>query len=61
MNVCHAKALHKDDEGLISSINQNLCVGCNLCVENCPNNVFESHPRKIYYDASIGKKKTLEA
>ena len=59
-DLCHPKAITRNDEGLVASIDSYLCIGCNLCNENCPNGVFDSQPRKIYYDASIGKKRELE-
>jgi len=56
LQTCYAKAIDKKPGNQITSIEQEKCIGCNLCVERCPNGVFESTPRKIYYDAAIGKK-----
>ena len=59
-NLCYPKAITKNEEGLVTSIDSYDHIGCNLYVENCPTGVFDSQPRKIYYDASIRKKKELK-
>jgi Pyruvate/2-oxoacid:ferredoxin oxidoreductase delta subunit len=54
--TCHAKAITKPPKMPVQKIDPMICKGCNLCVERCPYNVFESRPRKLYYDAMLGKK-----
>ncbi|MHA1971439.1 MAG: 4Fe-4S dicluster domain-containing protein [Candidatus Hodarchaeales archaeon] len=55
-DTCYAKAIIKSKEGYTIAVDQDKCIGCNLCVERCPRGVFTSKPRKVYYDAAIGKK-----
>lgn len=33
--------IEKSSEGNTISVNKNYCKGCEICVENCPVNVFE--------------------
>ncbi|MHA2291122.1 MAG: 4Fe-4S binding protein [Candidatus Hodarchaeales archaeon] len=60
LNTCYSKAIVKEKGHQVAKVDQEKCIGCNLCVERCPYGVFESTPRKIYYDAAIGKKVELE-
>jgi len=60
LETCYANAIVKKEKEKVLKVDENKCIGCHLCVENCPRGVFESVPRKIYYDAAIGKiKKTF--
>lgn len=56
LQTCHANAIIKEKRRRVLQINQQKCIGCHLCIENCPYDVFESIPRRVYYDATIGKK-----
>lgn len=60
LTTCYSKAIVKEKGQKVTKVDQEKCIGCNLCVERCPYGVFESTPRKIYYDAAIGKKVELE-
>ncbi len=54
--ICYAKAIEKEKGQQVIAVNQEKCIGCNLCIEKCPYGVFDQQPRKVYYDATIGKK-----
>lgn len=60
VQMCHAKAIKRPAKGQVVKVNENKCIGCNICIKNCPYGVFEAIPRKIYYDAIIGKKVKLK-
>lgn len=56
LETCYPKAIVKKEKEKILKVDENKCIGCHLCVENCPRGVFQSIPRKVYYDAAVGKK-----
>lgn len=43
MNVCPAKAIQKDENGIIC-IDADRCVGCGLCSEHCPIDMVRLDP-----------------
>jgi Fe-S-cluster-containing dehydrogenase component len=49
MNVCPAGAIYKDKYGYVL-IDQNLCIGCKLCVQWCPLGMckFDESLKKAY-------------
>ncbi len=44
-NVCHAKAILKPEGHQVTSVDQDKCIGCNLCIEKCPYTVCDQRPR----------------
>ncbi|TFF98914.1 MAG: hypothetical protein EU541_06355 [Promethearchaeota archaeon] len=55
LETCYPKAIVKDEKEKIIKVDQTKCIGCHLCIENCPKGVFEFEPRRIYYDVITGK------
>lgn len=43
MNVCPVKAIMRNDMGIVL-IDEEKCIGCNLCVEFCPENLVSMDP-----------------
>lgn len=58
VNFCHKKALTLDDESG-PQLDEEKCLGCGLCVENCPHDVFDLIPREVIFDRQIGKQVDL--
>jgi len=69
--VCPNSVFSVDDSGRVYVLNDLACVGCRICVENCPNNVIHIRPaeperfsrglwtyqtiEEIHYKAETGK------
>ncbi|MFX0185413.1 MAG: 4Fe-4S binding protein, partial [Candidatus Hodarchaeota archaeon] len=50
---CHKKTIALLETG--PQVDQDQCIGCGLCVEKCPKEVFILEPREIIFDRQIGK------
>lgn len=46
IEACPTRAITKNSENGLVSIDESLCIGCGLCIEKCPFGAIALHPNK---------------